>query len=314
MLARVKSEYPQDVRFVYRHFPLASIHDKATLSTQAAEAAGAQGKFWEMHELLYERQSEWSAFSIEDFQGWVADQALELGLDKEQFTADMLHEETEALAQTAWDRGVEVGLPGTPFLLIDGEIWQRNLPMSEAYIAAIIELNLLEARQFDECPQMILDQSKEYFATIHTEKGDIVLELFADQAPLAVNNFIFLANNGWYDDVTFHRVLEGFVAQSGDPTGTGFGGPGYAFSLEIVPELKFDKEGLLAMANSGPDSNGSQFFITYSPTPQLDGGYTIFGQVISGMDVVKNLDLRNPAQSLDLPPGDKILTVSIEEK
>ena len=314
MLARIKDEYSQDVRVVYRHFPLISIHDKAALSAQAAEAAGAQGQFWEMHDLLFERQGEWAALSVEDFQEWVSARAAELGLDEDQFNTDMLSEENEALAQAAWDRGVEVGLPGTPFLTIDGEIWPNNLPMSEAYISAIIELQLLETKQFDECPPMTIDQSKEYFATVKTEQGDVVLELFAEQAPLAVNNFVFLANQGWYDDVTFHRVLEGFVAQSGDPTGTGFGGPGYAFSNEIVPELNFDEAGLVAMANAGPDSNGSQFFITYGPTPQLDGGYTIFGRVISGMDIVEGLKLRDPAQGLDLPPGDTILGVSIEEK
>jgi cyclophilin family peptidyl-prolyl cis-trans isomerase len=287
VLARIKDEYSQEVHIVYRHFPLISIHDKAALSTQAAEAAGAQGKFWEMHDLLFERQGDWAALSVEDFQGWVSTRAAELGLDQGQFTADMLSEENAAFAQAAWDKGVEVGLPGTPFLTIDGEIWPNNLPMSEAYVSAIIELQLLEAKQFDECPPMTIDQSKEYFATLQTEKGDIVLELFADQAPLAVNNFIFLANQGWYDEVTFHRVLEGFVAQSGDPTGTGFGGPGYAFSNEIIP---------------------------YGPTPQLDGGYTIFGRVISGMDIVEGLKLRDPAQGLDLPPGDMILGVSIEEK
>lgn len=314
MLARVKDKYSEQVRVVYRHFPLTSIHDKAALSTQAAEAAGAQGKFWEMHDLLFERQGEWAALSVEDFQEWVTARAGELGLDEDQFVTDMLSEENEALAQAAWDRGVEIGLPGTPFLIIDGDIWPNNLPMSEAYISAIIELQLLEPRQFDECPPMNIDSSKEYFATIETEKGDIVLELFADQAPLAVNNFIFLANQGWYDNITFHRVIEGFVAQSGDPTGTGFGGPGYAFSNEIVPDLNFDEAGILAMANAGPDSNGSQFFITYGPTPQLDGGYTIFGRVISGMDIVEDLELRDPAQGLDLPPGDIILGVSIEER
>ena len=314
MLARVKDEYPQDVRVVYRHFPLISIHDKAAITTQAAEAAGAQGKFWEMHDLLYKRQREWVAFSVENFQQWATTRAIELGLDEEQFTTDMLSEENEAFAIEAWDRGVEVGLPGTPFLLIDGEIYPSNLPMNEAYISAIIELQLLKARQFDECPPMTIDQSKEYFAILQTEKGEIVVELYADKAPLAVNNFIFLAENGWYDNVTFHRVLEGFVAQSGDPTGTGFGGPGYAFSNEVVPELKFDKKGVLAMANAGPDSNGSQFFITFGPTQELDGGYTIFGQVISGMEVVESLKLRDPSQSLDLPPGDKILSISIEVK
>ena len=160
---------------------------------------------------------------------------------------------------------------------------------------------------------MSIDPAKQYIATLKTEKGDIVIELFPDKAPIAVNNFVFLARNGWFDGITFHRVLPGFVAQSGDPSGTGFGGPGYAFVNE-TSELKYDKPGMVGMANSGKDSNGSQFFITFAPAPQLDGGYTIFGQVVSGMDIATNLSPRDPANTLDLPPGDQILSVTIEER
>jgi cyclophilin family peptidyl-prolyl cis-trans isomerase len=172
----------------------------------------------------------------------------------------------------------------------------------------------LEKNQFTACPPMTVDSNKEYFATLHTDKDDIKIQLFADKAPIAVNNFIFLAKQGWYDNVTFHRVLPEFVAQAGDPSGTGFGGPGYAFVNEVSPDLKFDQPGRVGMANSGKDSNGSQFFITFAPTPQLDGGYTIFGQVIEGMDVAKSLTPRDPSQTLDLPPGDKIKSIDIEEK
>jgi cyclophilin family peptidyl-prolyl cis-trans isomerase len=299
---------------VYRHFPLTAIHDKAALSTQAAEAAGLQDKFWEMHDLLFATQSEWSQMTVEQFQTYVIDRAVELGLDKDRFTTDMLSEALVAKAQAAWDKGVEIGMPGTPFLLINGQIWPSNLPMNTGNIRAIVDLKLLESRQFTSCPPMTLDTAKQYVATLKTEKGDITIELFADTAPLAVNNFIFLAENGWFDGVTFHRVLQGFVAQAGDPSNTGYGGPGYAFTDEISPVLKFDKAGLVAMANSGANSNGSQFFITLGPAPHLDGGYTIFGQVITGMDVAQSLTLRDPSQGFDLPPGDRILSITIEEK
>jgi cyclophilin family peptidyl-prolyl cis-trans isomerase len=158
---------------------------------------------------------------------------------------------------------------------------------------------------------MILDPAKKYQATLKTEKGDIVIELFADKAPLAVNSFIFLAEQNWFDNITFHRVIEGFVAQAGDPSGSGMGGPGYLFDNEITADLKFDQAGLLGMANAGPGTNGSQFFITFAPIPQLDGGYTIFGKVISGLDVAESLTPRDPQQSSDLPPGDKLLDVVI---
>ncbi len=153
-----------------------------------------------------------------------------------------------------------------------------------------------------------------YQATLKTEKGDVVIELFADQAPLAVNSFIFLANQNWFDDITFHRVIPGFVAQSGDPSGSGMGGPGYVFDNEISPDLTFDQAGLVGMANAGAGSNGSQFFITFAPTPDLNGNYTIFGRVISGMDVLESLTARDPSQGGVLAPGDKILDVTIQEK
>jgi cyclophilin family peptidyl-prolyl cis-trans isomerase len=141
-----------------------------------------------------------------------------------------------------------------------------------------------------------------------------VLQLFADKTPLAVNSFVFLAQKGWFDDITFHRVLPGFVAQTGDPSGTGQGNPGYMFNNESHPTLKFDQAGMVGMANSGPDTNGSQFFVTYGPAPHLDGSYTIFGKVLSGMDVVEQLTPRDPQPGLSLPPGDKLITVTIEEK
>jgi cyclophilin family peptidyl-prolyl cis-trans isomerase len=313
VLAQIQNDYPEDVRIVYRHFPLVSIHDKAALSAQAAEAAGKQGQFWEMHDLLFERQAEWAQMSVEDFQAWLIEQAEALGLDSERFSADLVSEENVDYVQETWDRGVEINLPGTPYLLIDGQVWPQSLPMSPENIRAIVELKLLEEKQFTTCPPMTIDPSRQYIATLETEKGDIVIELYPDKAPIAVNNFIFLAENDWYDGVTFHRVLADFVAQGGDPSGTGFGGPGYAFVNE-TSDLTFDKPGVLAMANSGPDSNGSQFFITYAPAEQLNGGYTIFGQVISGLDVAESLTPRDPSQSVNLTPGDMILNVTIVEK
>lgn len=313
VLAQIQNEYPQDVRIVYRHFPLVSIHDKAALSAQAAEAAGKQGKFWEMHDLLFELQTEWVGLSVDQFQNWLIERAGGLGLNKDRFAADLTSTAIADFVNDAWERGVETGLPGTPSLLIDGQIWPQSLPMSAENIRAIVELKKLEKRQFTSCPPMIIDPSKTYIATLKTEKGDIVIELFPDKAPIAVNNFVFLARNGWYDGVTFHRVLQGYIAQAGDPSGTGYGGPGYAFVNEIS-DLKFDKPGLLAMANAGPDSNGSQFFITFAPAEKLNGGYTIFGRVIAGMENAEKLTPRDPAQSPGLPPGDKILSVVIEEK
>lgn len=312
MLAQLAEDYPEDVRVAYRHFPLLSIHDKAALSVHASEAAGLQGQFWPMHDLLYESQNAWSALSPEEFEAWLGERAEDLDLDVTQFMGDLNSEENVALAQKAWDDGRAAELRGTPYLFINGRPYEG--PQDLWTLEAITKMAKLENMQFTICPPMTVDPAKGYLATIQTENGDIVLELFPDVAPIAVNSFIFLAENGWYDGVTFHRVIPGFVAQGGDPTGTGFGGPGYAFDNEISPDLKFDQPGLLSMANSGPGSNGSQFFITLSPLPNLDGGYTIFGRVVSGMDLVNQITARDPGQNPNLPPGDLILGVTIEEK
>ena len=317
MLAQLEEEFPNDLQVVYRHFPLIGtpeqpFHDKAAISAQAAEAAGLQGKFWEMYELLMSRQGDWASLTPEQFETWVVEQAQGLDLDVPQFKQDLTSEALVSAAQAAWDRGQAIGLPGTPFLLLNGVPYNSGLDFST--LSAVIKLTMLQDRQYADCPPMQIDPAKEYLASIKTAKGDIVVELFADQTPLAVNNFVFLARQGWYDGVTFHRVLPGFVAQAGDPTGTGYGGPGYAFKNEILAGLNFDQAGLLAMANAGPDSNGSQFFITYAPVTQLNGGYTIFGRVISGMDVAENLTPRDPSQNADLPPGDQIISITIEEK
>jgi cyclophilin family peptidyl-prolyl cis-trans isomerase len=205
-------------------------------------------------------------------------------------------------------------ITGTPFIIVNDQIWPSNTPLNYANLTTVIKLILLGNQQFTYCPPLTIDTSKTYIATLHTDKGDIVIELFADKAPMTVNSFVFLAQQGWYNGVTFHRVVENFVAQTGDPSGTGYGGPGYAYSNEIS-DLKFDKAGVVGMANAGEDSNGSQFFITFGPTTNLDGGYTVFGQVIEGMDVVKKLTPRDPESSnTNQAPGDAILSVDIKEK
>lgn len=168
-------------------------------------------------------------------------------------------------------------------------------------------------KQYRDRPSFTIDRNKKYFATFEMEKGGtFVVELYPDKAPITVNSFVFLAREGFYDGVTFHRVLEGFMAQGGDPTGTGGGGPGYQFVNEDS-DLTFDKEGVVAMANAGRDTNGSQFFITFVPTPQLNGSYTIFGQVIEGMDVVHGITRRDPNLNPNFT-GDVIKTITITEE
>lgn len=187
-------------------------------------------------------------------------------------------------------------------LLVAATLWVASTRASEK-----------QPKHWASPPPMTVLSSRKYFAQVKMEKGgEFVMQLYPDKAPATVNSFVFLARHGYFDGTTFHRVLEGFMAQGGDPTGTGSGGPGYEFANEDN-SLKFDKAGVVAMANAGRDTNGSQFFITFGPQPQLDGGYTIFGQVISGMEVVNGLTRRNP-DLLPNFPGDAIASITIQEQ
>ena len=143
-----------------------------------------------------------------------------------------------------------------------------------------------QSKQWSTPPKMSIDPEKSYTAILHTDKGDITVDLFAGKTPRTVNNFVFLAGEGFYDDTIFHRVIDNFMVQGGDPTGTGRGGPGYRFEDEFNSQLRHDKPGVLSMANVGPNTNRSQFFVTYVPTSWLDNKHTVFGQVSEGMDVL----------------------------
>ncbi len=281
VIDQLLDEHPNELRVVSRIFPLISINDKAALAAQAAEAAGEQDQFWEMHHLLYAQQENWIKLSAADFEQWLSAQASALGMNVDQFETDLKREDIVKKIQQAWEGGQKIGLPGTPLILINGQIYGG--------------------------PQ-------QYIATLHTEKGDIVIQLFADKAPMTVNSFLFLVREGWYDHITFHRVVPDLFAQTGDPSGTGKGNPGYYIITEIDPSLTFDQPGMVAMVNSGPDTSGSQFFITYAPTTQYNGQYTIFGQVLSGMEVLKQLTSRDAQPGTDTPPGDKLMDITIEEK
>lgn len=167
-------------------------------------------------------------------------------------------------------------------------------------------------KRYSGSPEMVIDPKKKYMATFHTQVGNFQVELFAAQAPQTVNNFVFLAREGFYNGTTFHRVIRDFMAQGGDPTGTGMGGPGYKFADERgALSLKHDRPGILSMANAGPNTNGSQFFITFGPTPHLNGKHGVFGAVTSGMDVVMSIPERDPQRARE--PGTKINSIEITE-
>ena len=225
---------------------------------------------------------------------------------------------------------VDKGLRVTPTFLVNGQKVEGNDP---ATIRRLIEEALSGGESAETTeqgaitmpknpadrdgiytapPAMVIDPAKQYTATIVTEKGDIVAELYADKVPNTVNNFVFLARDGFYDNTTFHRVIPDFMAQAGDPAGTGRGGPGYRFVDEFSSDLRHVGPGILSMANAGPGTNGSQFFITFVDTPWLDGRHAVFGKVIEGLDVLLSISVRDPQTATK--PGDLIETITIEEK
>jgi cyclophilin family peptidyl-prolyl cis-trans isomerase len=496
VLAQIQKEFPQDVKFVYHQFPLMMLtqenrpfHDKAELASKAAEAAGAQGKFWEMHDLLYSSQGEWASLTPEQFRPQLDKYAATIGLDLPRFTADIASTAIAERVKAAFDKAAgEMQLQGTPTIYINdkpfplspspetlrfairltkeglfgvtppltidpaspytatidttkGKIivaldaakapqtvnsfrflaehgWYDNTPLfvvtpkffiagepgsTQGYpgytvspennqvsevetgtvglypldqqgqyygamffitrdvltstdglpffgkvIGGLDVLSALDLRespqaaqadmlksvtvegptvapqptptpkappqQWSAAPAMQIDVNKTYLATLRTVKGDIVIELLPKAAPLTVNNFVFLARQGFYNGTTFHRVIPGFMAQGGDPTGTGTGGPGYSFPDEVTSTLKFEGAGVVAMANAGPNTNSSQFFITYAAAPHLDGSYSIFGKVVKGMEVAEALAPRDPSMNPNAPAGDELISVTIEEK
>lgn len=313
-MTRLEDEYGDNLRIVSRHFPLISIHDKALLAAEAAEAAGAQDAYWEMHDLIFEKQREWSIVNPGQAQEMFISYAADLGLDTERFESDLEEGTFRDAVLASYQEAGEQGLSGTPTFFINGELFQA--PLSYFWLDAFVQLGLLAEKQYQAPPEMAIDLQKQYQAIIKTAKGDIVVDLDAESAPVTVNNFVFLAREGWYDGVTFFRVLPGFVAQTGDPTNTGLGDPGY----ELPPEISLPhKVGAMAMARRSDQvnperlSSGSQFYIALDALPQLDGAYTVFGYVNEGMDVLQTITPRDPSQNPELPPGDEIITIEIKE-
>jgi len=303
------NEFPDSIRAVFRHLPLPSIHDKAYISSMAAEAAGAQGKFWEMHDILYINQQTWSGLPEKEFVDWVKDQAQLLGLDLLQFDQDLNDKDARAALEKTTQERLSIGMNYTPFMVVNDRVWRDNNPSLYGLIG------IYEYDGYRDCPPWVIDEGESYLARLETSVGEIELKLYADKAPLAVNSFVFLAENGWFDDAYFHRVIEGFVAQSGDPSGQGVIGPGYTFVNETDNDLSYDRAGVLGMANAGVDTNGSQFFITLAPATDLDGNYTIFGEVTeASLPVLEKIALRNPQNALeaaDFTNATKIISVEI---
>jgi cyclophilin family peptidyl-prolyl cis-trans isomerase len=318
VLKQLIDQYPNQIRLVYRNFSVG--HALSNIAIQAAEAADLQGKYWEMHNVLFNEATwqTWDSMAEADFIIWVTEQAATLGMDTTKFAADLKSTPIVDKVTADTNAAVAAGLNSTPsmFVLFNNDLYfapADQLPFT--YLPAIFQLWQLQTRQFKACPPTTIDTSKTYTATLTTSKGDIVIELFAQEAPTTVNAFVFLAQQGWYSNVPFHRVIDGFVAQTGDPTGTGLGGPGFQVGNDIVSTLNFDAAGMVGMANSGAGTNGSQFFITLAPATALDTKYTVFGKVTQGLDVLAKLTRVDPANPTTPPTTpDTLISVTITVK
>lgn len=311
----LRSRYPDDIRLIWRHLPDTRTHDKAAITLQASEAAAAQGQFWPMHDQLFTHQSEWIGLDPVNFRAVLSEYAATIGLDTTRFNVELDGGLYAPMVDAALRDAAALEIVGAPQLLFNGVPFSGRddlFGLDEA-----VRLALLDRRHFPAQPPTVIDPAKTYRATIVTDKGNIVINLFAAQAPVAVNNFVFLARNGWYDNITFYYVIPDVAAETGDPSDTGRGTPGYTIPDE-PNGLHFDRAGVLAMAHPPGIANsaGSAFFITLASLPQWDGQYTIFGEVVEGLDVVRSLTPRNandPVHFPDPPPGDHVITITIEE-
>ena len=308
LIAFLEETYGDDLQFVFRHFPLSSIHPVALIAAEAAEAAGAQGAFWDMHDMLFDRVQEWASLpepqALEVFVGFARD----LGLDADRLRADLEGHVYREKVSRSYNDAVAMGLRGTPTFIVNG----RTVPPG-VQLPSFIELTESDpVKSYEGPPAQVIDAAKTYQATIVTSKGEVVVELFPDRAPTNVNSFVFLAQDGWYDGQTFFFVRPDVVAYSGDPTNMGLVLPlsGFACGDELGSGALFNEAGVVAMYTPAPDQNSGMFFITMDAMPDLNGQFTVIGRVIEGLDVVKSLAAAQPGDS---SRPDSIVSIAIQE-
>jgi cyclophilin family peptidyl-prolyl cis-trans isomerase/protein-disulfide isomerase len=321
ILDQFQALYPDDVRVVTRLFPLTSIHDKAMAATQALFAAGLQNKFNELRKFLFERQRQdlstdtslteadfWGSLAAADFENWLKERVPALGIDADQLLADMKSDTVVAKAQASLDSAMTIGISGTPTLMVNGYQWpenQRGIEIFSIYLRLIKN----QANEFDSCPATVVDAGKKYTATIETTRGDIQVELYPDKAPVAVNSFVYLAEQGWYDNLPI--IASSDFVLSGDPSDTGYGSAGYAF-LDENSGLTFEQPGMLAVYSVWPGygTNGSMFFMNKTALTD-QGNRTIFGKVTAGLDVLDKFEIRD---NIFNDVIDKVIKVTINEE
>jgi cyclophilin family peptidyl-prolyl cis-trans isomerase/protein-disulfide isomerase len=312
ILNDLQALHPDDIRLVFRDVPLLTIREKSALAAQAAASAAEQGQFWEMHDLLFTRYDEWSALTSEEFSDWLIRVAPSAGVDASVLSNDLQTRRFEPYVADAYNQAVAAGIPGAPFLFFNRDLFM--LPPTLENLEANVRLTLLTERQFTSPPDFNLDLAADYVARIRLNIGEVILDLFEDTAPQAVNSFVFLSQSGWYDGTPAFRVVRGQYVEFGDPTGTGFGTPGYSYGLESSSAVTFDQPGVVGVAGEDPSTNGSRFFVSLTALPMYDGERTVLGQVVSGLDLLDSLSARDPLTDLLVDPQAVILNIVIEAR
>ena len=324
ILTAFQAMYPDDVRLVFRFRPFPeTFHDKSYIASQAMVAAGIQGKFTELKNFLFERQYQdtadaeqaamsadefWSGLAVDDFDEWLAARVSDLGIDADQLLDDMVSDDVVAQVQAYGEEASALGITGTPTLFINGYQWPESSRGIEIFT---VYLRLLKSqdKELDECVPTVIDDSKTYSATISTTQGDISVDLYADKAPMAVNSFVYLAQQGWYDGLPILSSAD-FIL-SGDPSDTGYGGAGYAF-MDEENDLTFEEPGMLAVYSIWPGYgyNGSMYFINKIALTGQEGR-TIFGKVTDGLDILDQIAVRDNVFDT---VTDSVLDVTINEE
>ncbi len=311
-LEQLAARHPGDVQIVFRHYPLLEVHENAVQAAVAAEAAGRQGEFWAMHDVLFGRIDEWIDLPAAEFRDWLIELAEELGLERGAFEAGLGDASLVEAMERSYAQALAAGIPGAPFIFLNGRPYQLSPDLLT--LEASVRLALLERRRFTEPPPFELDFERDLEAVLELDIGEIRLQLFPLSAPLAVNSFVFLIREGWYRENDVYRVIPGTLIETGDPSGTGLGDPGYYLPTESDPALRFDQAGMVALVSLGPETNSGRFFISLAPLPQFDGTRTIFGRVLEGLDLLANLEARDPLFDLLSPPPATIRRIRLVER
>ena len=306
-----QAAHPDEVRYVYRHFPL-SFHEKAPMSAYAADAAGKQGLFFEAERWLYETQNEWTYLeTLEAFDAWLREniQTALPDLDLEKWTADYESEEVRAVVDASFDKVNATGLiNGTPTFFANFYQTSYDLAVLEQYI----DLFKMQKSYRTSCPVMALEKDKEYRAVLHTTAGDVVIDLFEEEAPNLVSSFMALAAEGFYNGNTFHNVVDGFIAQTGDPSATGVGLAGYYLEDENLNNGGFNEPGAVAMANTGEDKNSSQFFLTQDLKTYFSEGYAAQNAELTEEELNAKVEARLDAMNAKYPVFGRVSEESLE--